>query len=639
MGVSSTGGMAQLAQPSVTAVTNAADFSFPVAPGSLATIFGLNLAPSALSAATLPLTTLLNGVSVSISGHLAPVYYVSPTQINFQIPYGTAAGTATVTVNDGGNSSNPLQFLVASSAIGIFRDGAGHGIVQNQDYSLNSSANRSVAGSTIIAYLTGIGTTRPALQDGVPAPSSPLAVPTVTATATIGDAAAVVQFIGMTPGSVGLAQANIEVPSLPSGDYPLTVSLNGHQSESALVSVSGSGTGFQVSSILGIVTSISVPNGVGDTLAPWINGLLGSSVALFGNYLYICGPPNIHVVDVSNPAKPTLVYEFGDTDLNGLGGACFVNTSGASPFLVDLVSTSSESIVQYDLSNPARPAKVSQIQPFPPVPGPGEPDVTGAAFSGRQGFFDESRLLIDASNAQVTGTNGYLVSVDFSKLGNPVAAPLLPYNPAQPATDPTHLKYAMFSPSPATLYAAGTTSSGDPNNGTAALDIFDIGNPVNVQGLAQVLVPGATVLQSLAVSGNELLAVGNTRGFLSQGNSLGGNVFDFPYTGYLTLTTFDITNPRGPVMQGNSVALLQPNGCSATALGGGFYALSCGGADLLATGAGLNNSLVVVDARDPKAPIAFTYASVQGLGGLAVSNGYLYAATATGANIYKIQLP
>jgi hypothetical protein len=126
---------------------------------------------------------------------------------------------------------------------------------------------------------------------------------------------------------------------------------------------------------------------------------------------------------------------------------------------------------------------------------------------------------------------------------------------------------------------------------------------------------------------------------LNPGYVFDGNIFDAPYTGNLTLTTFDVTNPRSPVMKGNvTVGSMQPDGCDDNvSLGGGFYVLSCNAPDLTYTGPSLDNSLVIVDARDPGSPQAYIYDRVQGLSGLAISNGYLYAATVAGANIYKIQ--
>lgn len=218
-------------------VANAADFSTPVSPGSLATIFGTDLAPGVSSPAALPFPTSFNGVSVTVNGREAPLTYLSPTQINFQIPASTPPGNATAVVTNNGQRSAPVQLTVSATAPGIFQYGAGRGIVQNQDYKLNTATEPASTGSIVTVYLTGIGATVPLVADGTAAPSSPLAQPAGRAVATIGGSEATVQFIGLTPGAVGLAQANLSVPSMPSGDYPVAITLNGQTSRPALISV------------------------------------------------------------------------------------------------------------------------------------------------------------------------------------------------------------------------------------------------------------------------------------------------------------------------------------------------------------------------------------------------------------------
>ena len=61
----------------------------------------------------------------------------------------------------------------------------------------------------------------------------------MTASATIAGQNAPVQFIGLTPGGIALAQANITVPSLAAGDYPLVITVGGAASNAPLVAVSG----------------------------------------------------------------------------------------------------------------------------------------------------------------------------------------------------------------------------------------------------------------------------------------------------------------------------------------------------------------------------------------------------------------
>jgi uncharacterized protein (TIGR03437 family) len=89
----------------------------------------------------------------------------------------------------------------------------------------------------IVVYLTGIGSLSNTPLDGVGAPLNPLAYGLLSATATIADAAAPIQFLGLTPYYVGLAQANIQVPQLASGDYPLVITIDGLASDPVILSV------------------------------------------------------------------------------------------------------------------------------------------------------------------------------------------------------------------------------------------------------------------------------------------------------------------------------------------------------------------------------------------------------------------
>jgi len=231
--------IAATAQPRITSAVNGADFTAAVAPGSLATIFGTGLAASAGSASALPFPTTLNGASVTVNGRAATINYASPTQINFQVPAATPTGTATVVVRNGTQASNDSLVTVAQAAIGVFGYGAGRGVIQNQDFSLNGAGNPADAGSYITVYLTGVGLTTPAVANGNAAPGGPLATPQGTGTATINGVSAPLLFLGLTPGNVGLGQANLQVPDLRTGDYPLVVTLNGRASKSVLIAVAG----------------------------------------------------------------------------------------------------------------------------------------------------------------------------------------------------------------------------------------------------------------------------------------------------------------------------------------------------------------------------------------------------------------
>ena len=63
-------------------------------------IYGTQLGSSILGATAIPLPGFLAGFQAVVNGVTAPLYYVSPDQVNVQIPYETAAGSATSDIVD-----------------------------------------------------------------------------------------------------------------------------------------------------------------------------------------------------------------------------------------------------------------------------------------------------------------------------------------------------------------------------------------------------------------------------------------------------------------------------------------------------------------------------------------------------------
>jgi uncharacterized protein (TIGR03437 family) len=220
------GRLNQPPQPSLSSVVNGASFQpGPVAPGSLISIFGLNLAQGTASSASDRFSSTLGGVSLIINGVPAPLQFVSPRQINAQVPFDTIPGTATAELRLAGMPPAAIQFPIAPVAPGIFAN------VANED--------PVAPGSLLAVYLTGQGVVEPPVANGEPAPSDPLAHTSYPVTATIGGQRADVLFAGLNPGSVGVFQITIRVPILDSGTYPLEILMNGTATATQLVSVVG----------------------------------------------------------------------------------------------------------------------------------------------------------------------------------------------------------------------------------------------------------------------------------------------------------------------------------------------------------------------------------------------------------------
>jgi len=224
--------------PGIASALNGASFAnTPVAPGSLITLFGNFSGVTTTSASGLPLPDSLGGASVTINGEPAPLNFVNATQINTQVPWDAMLGPATAVVTSAGIASAPFQFTIGPTSPGIFSYGANLAVAQNSDYSLNDTATPAKVGSFVIVYLTGGGAVSGTIATGAASPSSPPAKVTASASATIGGQPAEVLFLGMAPGFVGVVQADLKVPSLSSGAYPVVITIGGVESNGPLVSV------------------------------------------------------------------------------------------------------------------------------------------------------------------------------------------------------------------------------------------------------------------------------------------------------------------------------------------------------------------------------------------------------------------
>lgn len=224
--------------PAITAVVNGASFAAAsLAPGAAITISGTNLATATAHFTSAPPLTL-EGTSVSINGQNIPLFYVSPTQINGQLPFEIPLGAATLKVTANSTSSAAFPITVAAAAPGIFLIGTNRAAATNPDGSVNDSNNPAAAGGIITVYFTGVGPLDHLVATGAPAPlDGTLCQATLFVTATIGGQLADVRFAGLTPGSISLAQANIVVPNLPAGDYPLLIKVGGASSNAPFISV------------------------------------------------------------------------------------------------------------------------------------------------------------------------------------------------------------------------------------------------------------------------------------------------------------------------------------------------------------------------------------------------------------------
>ncbi|MGO9011851.1 MAG: IPT/TIG domain-containing protein [Bryobacteraceae bacterium] len=212
-------------------VVNAASFLGDIAPGSRATLFGSNLADSIYQGSQVVdsnghFLTEVAGVSVSVNGVNAPLTYVSPTQINFQVPWETALGTVNVQVTNVGLQSAVEQVTMASSAApAMFLSNYSTGMAWVTGTAAEGcpiSQCAIQAGNTYQLWANGLGPKNEAEQDGVGDGATTIdGLSVVGGTAscqlTIGGIDATVTYCGAAPGEI-IDQLDFTYPAgIPSG--------------------------------------------------------------------------------------------------------------------------------------------------------------------------------------------------------------------------------------------------------------------------------------------------------------------------------------------------------------------------------------------------------------------------------------
>jgi len=228
-----TAGTSSNGTPAISGLTDAASFQQKYSPGMIMSVFGASLSPASTadSAGSVPLPVTMAGVAATVNGVAAPLYYVSPTQLNIQVPWQTAVGSAaTLTVNNNGKiTTRTLQTGPASP--GIFTD----------QTTMIVPTGTAAHGQIATLYMTGVGPVTPAIATGsAPGLSTPLAAlpaPQKT-TVTVGGVQASIAFAGIPYYLVGVTQINFQIPSgVPVGRQPVVVSVNGVASTAAFLNV------------------------------------------------------------------------------------------------------------------------------------------------------------------------------------------------------------------------------------------------------------------------------------------------------------------------------------------------------------------------------------------------------------------
>jgi uncharacterized protein (TIGR03437 family) len=218
--------------PNSRGAVNLASYQSAIAPNGLLSIFGQNLGDNAVFSST-PLPIVLGGTCVTLNNVPLPLFWVSPGQINAQIPPNTAPGTYPLVVRSVANrtTSASQQLAISALAPAVLVDSTGQVALVHADGRYVTQDNPATRDEPLQLFAVGLGATSGApVASGVPSPSGPLAVTSNKVQVYFGSplykqSAVIVDWAGLAPGFIGVYQLNLRVPGFHSTGQTLPVTL------------------------------------------------------------------------------------------------------------------------------------------------------------------------------------------------------------------------------------------------------------------------------------------------------------------------------------------------------------------------------------------------------------------------------
>ncbi|HLH15844.1 MAG TPA: hypothetical protein VKX45_01420 [Bryobacteraceae bacterium] len=213
-----------------------------VAPGSIISIFGASLANTQVTGPSNPMLQALDCSTVQVGGRLLPLFFVSPTQINAQLPDDMQPGAANLTVSCTGLPDVQASFTVARNAPGLFQQPSNNvnfAVASHEDGSPVTAGSAARSGELLSLYGTGFGPADHTRPEGFPVPATPPYLLLDTATVNAGGVAIPAVNAFAAPGTVGLDVIQFRLgDGVPSGtNVQVYVTINGQNSNTVVLPV------------------------------------------------------------------------------------------------------------------------------------------------------------------------------------------------------------------------------------------------------------------------------------------------------------------------------------------------------------------------------------------------------------------
>jgi uncharacterized protein (TIGR03437 family) len=211
-----------------------------VAPGSIVSIFGLNLASDTVVAPDGMLPQTLGGVTASVADRILPLFFVSPQQINVQMPDDLTTGNQILTVNPPGGQPLRVGFNVVRNAPGLFPVATNDqpmAMAVHEDGSAVTADAPAKPGELLMVYGTGFGPAQQTRPEGFPIPRSGSYSLVDGITVQVGQLTVTAENAFAVAGRCGVDAVQFRLDSSVTGTVTLQLTINGVQSNTLMLPV------------------------------------------------------------------------------------------------------------------------------------------------------------------------------------------------------------------------------------------------------------------------------------------------------------------------------------------------------------------------------------------------------------------
>jgi uncharacterized protein (TIGR03437 family) len=211
-----------------------------VAPGGIVSVFGVNLSSETLVAPDGNLPQTLGGLTVRVGDRILPLFFVSPQQINAQVPDDLATGTQVLTISPAGAPDVRAIFTVVRNAPGLFPvavDGQAMAMAVHEDGSPVTADAPARPGELLTVYGTGFGPAERTRPEGFPIPQAPSYAMVDTVTLQVGEVALTAEKAFAVVGRCGIDEVQFRLDGAVTGTVTLRITVNGVDSNTLLLPV------------------------------------------------------------------------------------------------------------------------------------------------------------------------------------------------------------------------------------------------------------------------------------------------------------------------------------------------------------------------------------------------------------------